>query len=246
MKRIRRALLDGPVSELKAFLRTRGPPHPRLKATAADAPESYDVAGALLGDLWGGALGTLGSDGGGQGTGGGESRVLAEAALKLAGEDGALKQALRDAAGSRTLVLARWGANRAGSGPGGGRSGGGGGGGGGMRLGSRGGGRGAVGGGGLLSRPEGVAAAVTLLDTFMAGDAGGHFSDDAFGRVRPAASCLTKLDLSGCGLGPALPRALTEKLTSLQVQPTRALNLGGRVVSCRRILPGTFIGRLLL
>ena len=36
IKRIRRALLEGPVSDLKAYLRTRGPPHPALKGAVEE------------------------------------------------------------------------------------------------------------------------------------------------------------------------------------------------------------------
>jgi hypothetical protein len=47
-RRVRRGLLDGPVSALKAFLRTRGPPHPvlpsHLVARDSGAPDGAGVS----------------------------------------------------------------------------------------------------------------------------------------------------------------------------------------------------------
>lgn len=49
-----------------------------------------------------------------------------------------------------------------------------------------------------------------------AGDVGGHLDDGAWDLIRPTAGCLTRLDLSGNGLGPCLPPALSERCPALK------------------------------
>ena len=217
IRRIRRALLDGACSDLKAYLRTRGGPHSSLRRPVSPTSPTTSV---------GSHTGAVGEFSDKDPTQVGHERDETQRRRKMSttstdagwsfgegvDEDGnidqvtefdeRLKQVLREAAASLDLNLFKYGLSSS------------------LQGGSRSteskfgvgrydrgadeswghcdkGNEKIVGSRNFnpLSNPDGVSRMIDVLDSFTAGDTGGHFNDDTWDRRRPAAGAIVKMNL---------------------------------------------------